>query len=88
MNRVRLRKTDLRQFIRSAMGYRRSMAVKEILFFTSSEGGTGYYVCPRCGITLDREFMSYCDRCGQRLGWYGYENARIIFPDNQNELHT
>jgi len=26
--------------------------------------------------------------CGQRLGWHGYENARIIFPANQKKLHT
>ena len=88
MNRVKQRKVDLRQSIRSVMGYRQAMSVKEILVFASSEGDAGYYVCPRCSITLDREFMAYCDRCGQRLGWHGYENARIIFPDNQNELHT
>lgn len=28
-----------------------------------------YPVCPRCRITLDREYMHYCDRCGQCLCW-------------------
>ena len=28
-----------------------------------------YYLCPRCNVTMEREFMAYCDRCGQCLGW-------------------
>ena len=37
-----------------------------------------HYICPRCGITMEREFMSYCDRCGQCLGWKHYKKAVII----------
>ena len=37
-----------------------------------------YPVCPRCAISLDREYQRFCDRCGQRLGWQGYKKARII----------
>ena len=29
--------------------------------------------------TLDREYMSYCDRCGQRLAWDFLDFANIIF---------
>lgn len=36
--------------------------------------GNSYPVCPRCGADIDREYMSFCDQCGQRLSW-----AR--FPD-------
>ena len=36
-----------------------------------------YYICPRCGITMEREFMSYCDRCGQCLGWKHYKKAAV-----------
>ena len=32
--------------------------------------GDSYFpVCPNCNCTLEREFQSYCDRCGQRLSW-------------------
>lgn len=39
-----------------------------------------YYLCPKCGITLDREFQNYCDRCGKKLDWVGYRKARLVFP--------
>ncbi len=28
-----------------------------------------YPVCPRCRLSLSREYQRYCDRCGQALGW-------------------
>ena len=37
-----------------------------------------FYVCPRCKISLERDFQSYCDRCGQRLDWKDYKKAKII----------
>ena len=40
-----------------------------------------YPVWPRCGISLDREYQSFCDRCGQRLDWKHYKEAQIIYPD-------
>ena len=45
--------------------YRIAMLVTE----TRALAGYKYCVCPRCGATLDREYMEYCDRCGQRLAW-------------------
>ena len=36
---------------------------------------TSYYICPRCNITMEREFMAYCDRCGQCLSWKNYRKA-------------
>lgn len=43
-----------------------------------------YYICPRCKISLERDFMSYCDRCGQKLDWKDYKKAKIV--DNK-DLH-
>ena len=37
---------------------------------------------------LEREFMSYCDRCGQHLGWNSYRKAKVIYPGNREEVHT
>ena len=46
----------------SAESYRSPMSVTHIRKYRD----TAYYICPRCKITLEREFMAYCDRCGQR----------------------
>ena len=56
------------------------MQVCEIMVIPSAGGESGWAVCPRCGMTMDREFMSFCDRCGQRLGWNAYKKAKIIYP--------
>ena len=37
-----------------------------------------YPVCPRCKLTLDREYQRFCDRCGQRLDWSRYDKAVVI----------
>ena len=64
-----------------AASYRRAMPVREVMACPSVFLKTsGYYVCPRCRITLDREFMSFCDRCGQCLGWKDYKKAKVIYP--------
>ncbi len=31
--------------------------------------GQIYPLCPLCKSPLDREYMAYCDRCGQKLSW-------------------
>lgn len=38
-----------------------------------------YSVCPRCKATMEREYQSFCDRCGQRLDWSKYENAEVVY---------
>lgn len=44
-------------------------------------GGDVYPVCPRCRLTLAREYQSYCDRCGQALDWTDYDQAAVIRLD-------
>lgn len=53
------------------------MLVTELMVFPDG----AYYVCPRCKITLEREFVKFCDRCGQCLDWKRYQNAHIVYPD-------
>lgn len=36
-----------------------------------------YPQCPRCSSTLEREYMSYCNICGQCLSWKGFNRARV-----------
>ena len=59
------------------MDYRTAREVRELVMCRDLLSETGYYVCPRCHSLLDREFMRYCDRCGQRLGWHFYLQARV-----------
>ena len=65
--------------------YRLLMPVAEVIVFSN---GHAYYVCPRCGITLEREFVAYCDRCGQHLDWRGYKKAKVVYPGSRKEVHT
>lgn len=62
--------------------YREVMAIREVMVFPNDDA---YYVCPRCYITLEREFMAYCDRCGQHLGWKGYRNAKVVYPGKRKQ---
>lgn len=57
-------------------GYRKALLVQELIVFSN---GDGYYICPRCHVSLSREFVSYCDRCGQHLGWRRYKKAKILY---------
>ena len=57
--------------------YRVPMEVTRIL---KLKNGDLYPVCPRCRITVDREYMKFCDRCGQRLGWTEIKDAIIVYP--------
>ncbi|MBQ6700823.1 MAG: hypothetical protein IJM98_09225 [Oscillospiraceae bacterium] len=52
-----------------AISYRLAIAVTESF---KSRGGYEYPICPRCRITLEREYQAYCDRCGQALDWKKY----------------
>ena len=64
----------------SPESYRKGMLVNEVMVFDTWFGTTGYYVCPRCKITMEREFMSFCDRCGQKLDWKYYRKAKVVYP--------
>lgn len=57
-----------------ALSYRKSIAVTALLRFPT---GDVYPLCPRCTSTLDREYMRFCDRCGQRLSWQQLKHCTI-----------
>jgi len=68
--------------------FRVAMRVTQLMVFPSFlSGETGYYLCPRCRITMEREFMAFCDRCGQRLDWSGCKTAEIIYPKSRSGAH-
>lgn len=62
--------------------YRLSLPVNEFLLCRDAFGReSAYYYCPRCDVTLDRDYQAYCDRCGQRLDWRRIDSAKRRNPD-------
>lgn len=64
-----------------ALTFRLPMRVSAVRAFRFSSGMTTFPICPRCQITMEREYQSYCDRCGQALDWHGFAQAVIVLPD-------
>ena len=48
------------------------MAVLQVRCFQQQGRAVVYPVCPRCGITMEREYQHFCDRCGQQLDWSAF----------------
>ena len=67
---------DFSVFFRLLMTYRVPMIVKDMVSFYHFPEDNVYYRCPRCQELLPREFMAYCDRCGQCLDWRDYRKAK------------
>lgn len=72
----------------SALSYRHGMRVRELMVFRSRHPETAFYVCPRCGITMEREFMVYCDRCGQCLDWAMHAQVKVVYPEKTRRAKT
>lgn len=71
------------QLLKYFIGYRMELLIKEAVVFPND---FIYYVCPKCHMTLEREFMSYCSRCGQHSCWNEYKKSKVIYPGNQKEI--
>lgn len=57
-----------------AIAYRMPLLVTKVVRYQS---GDTYPICPRCNRCLDREYIKYCDRCGQRLDWQQLDNVAV-----------
>ena len=71
--------TDFSVFFHLLMTYRAPMMVDEAIIYRKPFGDDIYYCCPRCQNTLERDFVAYCDRCGQCLDWSEYRKAKRIY---------
>ena len=60
-----------------AVSYRIPLPVTKVIVYSN----TTYSVCPRCAVILEREYMAFCDRCGQKLNWDFFEHAKVIYPN-------
>ena len=58
-----------------ALSFRIPMEIREIHLHRNN---MALSVCPRCRITLEREYQSYCDRCGQALNWKHFSRAAVV----------
>ena len=68
-----------------AVSYRVPLEVWEVLL---SRSGVSYPICPRCNNSLDREYMRFCDRCGQHLAWEFLDYAKVIHaPRRKNDIN-
>lgn len=77
---ARDRSASLQKTLGVLAEYRKPMKVTEVIICRSPyHGEVGYYVCPRCKVSMEREFCAFCDRCGQKLGWRGYREAKRIY---------
>ena len=68
--------TDFSVLYQLLITYRMPMIVDEAVVFPRWPVDDIYYRCPRCQKLLDREFMAYCDSCGQCLDWSDYRKAK------------
>jgi len=65
----------MEQKIADALRFRQPMPVREMVQYRSGET---FPVCPQCGSAMEREYQSYCDRCGQHLSWKLYHRAAVV----------
>ena len=63
-----------------AHAFRTPMEVGAVRYVRTTAGLTGFAVCPRCRGSLEREYQTFCDRCGQRLDWTGFARAVVLLP--------
>ena len=54
--------------------YRIPFEIKKI---SIQQNEYSFPICPRCKDVIDREYQSFCDRCGQRLAWNWYDEGKV-----------
>ena len=54
------------------LSFRRPLKVLQVRCFPQQGWTAVYPVCPRCGVTMEREYQHFCDRCGQQLDWSAF----------------
>lgn len=66
--------------LQQQLHFRIPIPVTHVQIHPYGSGFTTHPICPRCGISLEREYQFYCDRCGQLLSWQDLSKAVIILP--------
>ena len=69
-----------------SLSFRRPMRVIAVRSYRNCSHLLTYPICPRCGLTMDREYQRFCDRCGQALDWKGFSMALILLAQSPNRV--
>lgn len=64
----------------NAVSYRFALPVVEVEQFYN---GDEYSICPRCGNSLDREYIKFCECCGQHLAWELLDYAKVVYAPRE-----
>ena len=59
------------------LDFRSPLQVTEMIYLSHMH--TAYPRCPRCHASLDREYMAFCNCCGQHLDWAYIDKATVLF---------
>jgi len=71
-----LKTVKTKQHNPKALGaYRIPLPVRKVVVYPI---GGKYPICPRCDMPIDREYMTFCDRCGQMLNWSIFDFAVVV----------
>lgn len=54
-------------------------AATQVTHVLYNENTGGYPICPVCKRTIEREYQSFCERCGTRLGWKDFKTAKVVY---------
>ena len=74
---IRLREQEYElNFLIHVVSYRIPVPVTQVVRYPMR--GYCYPRCPRCKSSMEREYVSFCDRCGQRLSWSRIEKAQVL----------
>ena len=74
-------KYTTRLFIK-AVSYRVPLPVTKIIVYADN---TAYLLCPRCDSAIERDYVFFCDQCGQKLNWDLFEYARVVRPGSKRK---
>ena len=70
-----LKRIKVKIDINEELSYRIPRRVRAVL---EIKDGDNYSICPKCKCTMERDYQSFCDRCGQKLNWDYFEKAKVI----------
>lgn len=75
------------RFLKEVATYRRSMEVLQIRVYRKNDA---YAIFPRCHSCIDREYINYCNKCGQKMSWNSYYENVVHFTihDDETKIKT
>ena len=71
------KKNGITRLFLQAITYRTPLPVTKVMVYFDD---TAYPLCPRCSMALEREYVFFCDQCGQKLSWKLFAYAKVVRP--------